>query len=209
LAQSDVLLVDNVQLQELYHEEHKEGMEHDHGTEDEYDEHVWTNPRNASIICEKIAEALCAVDTENSDKYNENLSAYKAELTSLDEAFKKIVAEGNGKPLVFGDRFPLIYFVKAYGLDYYAAFPGCASDTEPSGATVAFLINKVKEENIPVVFHIELSTGKIADTICEATGAAKMQFNACHNVTKADFDAGVSYLDLMWDNVEALKSALK
>lgn len=195
--------------EELYHEEHKEGMEHDHGTEDEYDEHVWTNPRNAAIICEKIAEALCAVDTENADKYNENLSAYKAELTSLDEAFKKIVAEGNRKTLVFGDRFPLIYFVKAYGLDYYAAFPGCASDTEPSGATVAFLINKVKEENIPVVFHIELSTGKIADTICEATGAAKMQFNACHNVTKADFDAGVSYLDLMWDNVEALKSALK
>ena len=195
--------------EELYHEEHKEGMEHDHGTEDEYDEHVWTNPRNAAIICEIIAEALCAVDTENADKYNENLSAYKAELTSLDEAFKKIVAEGNGKPLVFGDRFPLIYFVKAYGLDYYAAFPGCAADTEPSGATVAFLINKVKEENIPVVFHIELSTGKIADTICEATGAAKMQFNACHNVTKADLEAGVSYLDLMWDNVEALKAALK
>ena len=195
--------------EELYHEEHKEGMEHDHGTEDEYDEHVWTNPRNAAIICEKIAEALCAVDTENADKYNENLSAYKAELTSLDEAFKKIVAEGNRKTLVFGDRFPLIYFVKAYGLDYYAAFPGCAADTEPSGATVAFLINKVKEENIPVVFHIELSTGKIADTICEATGAAKMQFNACHNVTKADLEAGVSYLDLMWDNVEALKAALK
>ena len=195
--------------EELYHEEHKEGMEHDHGAEDEYDEHVWTNPRNAAIICEKIAEALCAVDTENADKYNENLSAYKAELTSLDEAFKKIVAEGNRKTLVFGDRFPLIYFVKAYGLDYYAAFPGCAADTEPSGATVAFLINKVKEENIPVVFHIELSTGKIADTICEATGAAKMQFNACHNVTKADLEAGVSYLDLMWDNVEALKAALK
>ena len=195
--------------EELYHEEHKEGMDHDHGTEDEYDEHVWTNPRNAAIICEKIAEALCAVDTENADKYNKNLSDYKAELTSLDEAFKKIVAEGNGKPLVFGDRFPLIYFVKAYGLDYYAAFPGCAADTEPSGATVAFLINKVKEENIPVVFHIELSTGKIADTICEATGAAKMQFNACHNVTKADLEAGVSYIDLMWDNVEALKSALK
>ena len=195
--------------EELYHEEHKEGMEHDHGTEDEYDEHVWTNPRNAAIICEKIAEALCAVDTENADKYNENLSAYKAELTSLDEAFKKVVAEGNRKTLVFGDRFPLIYFVKAYGLDYYAAFPGCAADTEPSGATVAFLINKVKEENIPVVFHIELSTGKIADTICEATGASKMQFNACHNVTKADLEAGVSYLDLMWDNVEALKSALK
>ena len=195
--------------EELYHEEHKEGMDHDHETEDEYDEHVWTNPRNASLICEKIAEALCEVDAENADKYNENLVSYKGELTELDEAFKKVVAEGNRKTLVFGDRFPLIYFVKAYGLDYYAAFPGCAADTEPSGATVAFLINKVKEDNIPVVFHIELSTGKIADTICEATGASKMQFNACHNITKADLEAGVSYLDLMWDNVEALKAALK
>ncbi len=198
--------------EELYCEEYKEGMEHnhdhDHDTE-EYDEHVWTNPRNAAIICEKIAEALCAVDSENAEKYNENLASYKAELSELDEAFKDVVAHGNGKPLIFGDRFPLIYFVKAYGLDYYAAFPGCAADTEPSGATVAFLINKVKEENIPVVFHIELSKGNIADTICEATGASKMQFNACHNVSKDDFNAGVSYIDLMWDNVETLKAALK
>ncbi len=200
--------------EELYCEEYKEGMEHNHDhdhdhDDEEYDEHVWTNPRNAAIICEKIAEALCAVDAENAEKYNENLASYKAELSELDAAFKDVVANGNGKPLIFGDRFPLIYFVKAYGLDYYAAFPGCAADTEPSGATVAFLINKVKEENIPVVFHIELSKGNIADTICEATGASKMQFNACHNVTKDDFNAGVSYIDLMWNNIEALKAALK
>lgn len=198
--------------EELYCEEYKEGMEHDHEhdhNDEEYDEHVWTNPRNAALICEKIAEALCTVDAENAGKYNENLASYKAELSALDEAFKSVVSEGSRKTLVFGDRFPLIYFVKAYGLDYYAAFPGCAADTEPSGATVAFLINKVKEENIPVVFHIELSTGKIADTICEATGASKMQFNACHNVTKDDFKAGVRYIDLMWDNVKALKAALK
>ena len=77
------------------------------------------------------------------------------------------------KPMVFADRFPLRYFAEAYGLDYYAAYPGCADAAEPSAATVAFLIDKVRAEGIPVVFTIELSNGRLADTICEATGANK------------------------------------
>ena len=100
------------------------------------------------------------------------------------------------------------YFVHAYGLTYYAAFPGCSSETEPSAATVAFLIQKVKSEKIPVVFHIELSNEKMANTICEATGAKKRLFSACHNVSKIDFNKGVSYLDLMKQNAIVLKEAL-
>ena len=110
--------------------------------------------------------------------------------------------------IVFGDRFPLLYFAKAYGLEYYAAWPGCADEAEPSAATVAFLIDKVNEEHIPVVFHIELSNEDMADTICEATGAEKLLFSACHNVTRAQFEEGVTYLDLMWQNVDALREAL-
>lgn len=198
--------------EELYFEEHKEGMDHDHDDHDhdeaEYDEHVWTSPRNAMLICQKIAEALCEADAENADDYNANLTSYNAKLTELDETFKDIVANAERKEIIFGDRFPLLYFVKAYGIDYFAAFPGCAGETEPSGATVAFLINKVKEDNIPVVLYLELSTGNIADTICEATGAQKLQFNACHNISKDDFEAGIGYLDLMKQNIDVLKTAL-
>ena len=89
-----------------------------------------------------------------------------------------------------------------------AAFPGCADETEPSAATVAFIIDKVREEGIPVVFHIELSNEDMADTICEETGAEKMLFSACHNVTRQQFEAGVTYLELMWQNVDALREAL-
>lgn len=191
--------------EELYMEE---GHDHDHEHAGEYDEHVWTNPRNAMLICEKIADALCKVDSENEETYKANLASYNAELSSLDEAFKQTVANGKRNEIVFGDRFPLIYFAKAYGLEYHSAFPGCSSETEPSGATVASLINKVKEDKIPVVFYLELSDGKIADTICEATGAKKMCFHACHNVSKDDFEAGEGYIDLMKKNVEVLKAAL-
>lgn len=204
-----VTLMDCVELLE---EEHVEGMEideheHDDG-EVEYDEHVWTSPRNAKLICEKIAAALSEADPEGEAEYSAALEGCCAELDELDAAFTDVVANGVRNTIVFGDRFPLLYFAKAYGLDYYAAWPGCADEAEPSAATVAFLIDKVNEENIPVVFHIELSNEDMADTICEATGAEKLLFSACHNVTRAQFEAGVTYLDLMWQNVDALKEAL-
>lgn len=208
-----VTLMDCVELLE---EETVEGMEaevHDHehgeqGHEAEYDEHVWTSPRNAALICEKIAAALCEADPANASVYNANLAVYSAELAKLDAAFTAIVADGARKTIIFADRFPLLYFARAYGLTYYAAFPGCSEDAEPSAATVAFIIDKVREEDIPVVFHVELANEDMADIVCDETGAVKRQFNACHNVTRAQFDAGVTYLELMWDNVGVLKEAL-
>ena len=203
-----VTLMDCVELLE---EEHVEGVEVDedeHEGEIEYDEHVWTSPRNAELICEKIAAALCEVDPEGAEEYGTALESYCAQLDELDAAFTEVVENGVRDTVVFGDRFPLLYFAKAYGLNYYAAWPGCADEAEPSAATVTFLIDKVKAEGIPVVFHIELSNEDMADTICNETGAKKMLFSACHNVTRAQFDAGVTYLELMWQNVDALREAL-
>jgi zinc transport system substrate-binding protein len=198
---------------ELYEEEVVEGMETDDDEEDgeeaEYDEHVWTSPANAIEITKAVGDAFAKADPAYKSVYQENAEGYVRQLTELDQAFWDVVNSAKRKTLVFGDRFPLRYFVEEYGLSYYAAFPGCASETEPSAKTVAFLIDKVKEDQIPVVFHVEFSNEDMADTICEDTGAKKLQFNACHNISKEQFANGTSYLDLMWDNVEVLKEALK
>lgn len=174
-----------------------------------YDEHVWTSPENAKEIVEDISEALQRLDRENADFYRQNEAAYTAQLEQLDDEMERIVQNGKRRTLVFGDRFPLRYFAEEYDLSYYAAFPGCASETEPSAATVAFLIDKVRTEGIPVVFHIEFSNERMADTICEATGAKKALFHSCHNVSREDIAAGVSYLTLMRNNAEVLKEALQ
>ena len=212
----DVRAVTLMDCVELLEEETVEGMEggdahagHDHAHEAEYDEHVWTSPRNAALICDKIAAALCEADPEHTDEYNASLSAYKTELAELDAAFTEIAANGARDTIIFADRFPLLYFARAYGLEYYAAFPGCSDDAEPSAATVAFIIDKVKAEGIPVVFHVELANEDMADIVCDETGAVKRQFNACHNLTRSQFNAGVSYLDLMWENTKVLKEALE
>ena len=209
----DVRAVTLMDCVELLEEETVEGMEggdghegHAHATE--YDEHVWTSPRNAMLICDRIAAALCEADPGHEASYKARLAAYKLELSRLDAEFKSIAAHGERDTVVFADRFPLLYFARAYGLEYYAAFPGCSEDAEPSAATVAFITDKVRQEDIPVVFHVELSNEDMADTVCGETGAAKRQFNACHNVTRSQFEEGVTYLDLMWENAEALKEAL-
>lgn len=190
------------------HEEDVDNNAHNHSDEEEWDEHVWTSPINAMIICRKMNEVFSKIDPENANEYQTNLDNYIAVLENLDNDFKEVVAEGKRKLLVFGDRFPLRYFVEEYNLDYYAAFPGCSSETEAGASTVAFLIDKVNDENIPVVFKIELSNGNIAQTISGGTDAEVMTFYSCHNVTKSDFDAGLTYVDLMKKNVDSLKIAL-
>ncbi len=190
-------------------EETVEGMEADEdGDEAEYDEHVWTSPKNAVTITKKISEELKSLDSSKAAEFEKNTVSYCAQLSSLDNSIRNVVDNAKRKTLIFGDRFPFRYFVDEYGLSYYAAFPGCSSETEPSAATVAFLINKVKSESIPVVFCIEFSNGKVADTICESTGAKKLTFHSCHNITQEEFDSGVTYLDLMKQNVKNLEEAL-
>ena len=197
-------------LVDAVEEEIVEGMENDE-TEEEtpaFDEHVWTSPRNAKIIVAAITETLCDLDSSNADFYRHNAADYSARLDELDAAYWSLVAGAKRNTMVFGDRFPFRYLADAYNLKYFAAFPGCSTETEPSAATVAFLINKVKNEHIPVIFHMELSNEKMADTISEATGAKKLLLHSGHNVTKRDFDSGVNYLDLQKANVVNLKEAL-
>lgn len=183
--------------------------EHDHDSDEpEQDEHVWTSPQNAIQIVKKLTAELSKVDPDNADYYKKNSENYIKKLKDLDKKFEDVVKNGKRKEIIFGDRFPFRYFVDRYGLKYYAAFPGCSTDTEASASTVAFLTNKVKEDQIPVIFHIELSNNKIAESIAEATGAKMLQLNAVHNVTKEDFDKGETYLSLMEKNLKPLEEAL-
>ena len=205
-----LVMLDCVQALE---EEVKAGMQvaghdHDHDHEEaEYDEHVWTSPRNAALICQALGETLCAIDPANSDYYAGRTESYCDKLLALDADFRAL-AERSGHPtMIFADRFPARYFVEEYGLDYYAAFPGCAEEAEPSARTVAFLIDKVRQENTPAVFYIEFSNQKMADVICEDTGCQKLLFHCCHNVTRRQLDEGISYLGLMEQNLNTLREA--
>lgn len=173
-----------------------------------HDEHVWTSLDNAEEIVDAICDKLSYLDSENKAFYEKNEEIYTEKLEKLDDKFEKLTKSSN-KKIVFADRFPFKYFAEEYNLDYFSTFPGCSSESEPSASTVSQLIDIINKENIKVVFYTETSNQKLADTICEETGARKMLMHSCHTVTKEQMQNGVTYLDLMNNNCEALKEALK
>ena len=195
---------------ESSHKIDKDEAKHKANEDDEHeiDEHVWTAPQNFSLMAEKLASRLAEMDPEHAEGFAENARTTAQQFDKLDKEIRQIVDHAKRKTLIFADRFPLRYFAVAYGLDYFAAFSGCSVNTEASPKTVAFLIDKVKEEKIPVVFTIEFSSGKIARAVCEATGAKHRTFHSCHNISADELARGETTLSLMEKNLEVLKEAL-
>ncbi len=190
-------------------EEHVEGMETTGDEEEpEFDEHVWASPKNAMLICDRITEKLIAIDPDNAKVYSDGNSTYQAELAKLDSLFEETVSTAKRNTIVVGDRFPFRYLTDAYGIEYYAAFPGCSTESEPSAATIAFLIDKIEEDDLPAVFYIEFSNHRVADIIAESTGAEPLLMHSCHSVSQSDLDSGVSYISLMTNNAANLGKAL-
>lgn len=206
-----LLMTDSVDIVE---EKIIEGMETENGNiaddikEAEYDEHIWTSPVNCIKIVSAIRDALIKIDTDKSNIYTENAAVYIKKLEKLDSEFRSFAEYSSNKTLIFGDRFPFRYFADEYNFKYYAAFPGCSNETEPSASTLSFLIDKVKAENIKTVFYIEFSNHLIADSISEATGAKTALLHSCHTVSREDIINGISYLSLMEQNLITLKEAL-
>ena len=199
---------------ELLSEETVEGMEeeheHEHEHEDEEtDEHIWTAPLNADAMLNAISGELKQMQPDHADACDRAFREIHTELLELDAQAREIRETSPKDTLIFADRFPFRYLMHAYGWKYYAAFPGCSSDTDASAATLAFLIQKVKDEQIQTVFYLENSQRKIADAVCKATGANAVMLQSCNNVSKEDMNAGRHYQEIMSENLNAIREALK
>lgn len=195
-------------------EETVDGMqeeEHDHEEEAEYDEHIWLSLKNAQVLVAAISEALQESDPARKDTYAANAAAYAEKLSALDGEYRAAVDSGKYKTLLFGDRFPFRYLADDYGLDYYAAFPGCSAETEASFETVSFLAGKMDALGLPCVLTIEGTQHKIAETIVQNTAQKNQQvltMDSMQAVTANDAASGVSYLSIMEKNLSVLKKAL-
>ena len=214
------LMGDNIKAEEIvegmehdHEDDHddEDDHDHDHEEEEEADEHVWLSLRNARILCRAIADRLCEIDPDSAEKYQKNLDEYTAKLTALDQEYAQAVESAAYKTVLFGDRFPFRYLVDDYGLDYYAAFSGCSAEAEASFQTVVFLAQKVDELNLPTVLTIEGDNHRVAQTIVETTrdkNQKVLTLDSMQGVTAANVAAGVSYLEIMQNNLAVLTEAL-
>lgn len=201
-----VKLIDYVPT--LSEDEDEHDHDHDHEHEHETDEHIWTSPKNAQLMLSAVYDAICKVDPSNKQTYTKNKDAYAKQLSDLDNAYRSAVDNAKNKTIVLADKFPFRYLAHEYGLEFSAAFAACSDESEPGVSTMIKLTKTIKENNIPAVYYLEFSSTKIADTLCDETGATKLMLHSCHNVSKQDIENNISYVDLMKQNLENLKLTL-
>ena len=193
---------------DLIEEEHDEAQAHAVDEDPEYDEHIWTSPVNAARMVDAVGEVMAQIDPDRGDAYLKAAADYSAQIGAIDAEIRRIVDSAKRREMVFADRFPFIYFTRAYGIDHIAAFPSCTTDTEPSAQILAKLIRRVADDHLPVVYTIEMSTQAIARTVAEETGCRILTMQSLQTVSQSDFEAGETYVSIMRQNAEALKEGL-
>ena len=179
--------------------------------EEEYDEHIWLSPRSALLLCAPIADALSKADPDHAADYRKNAETYHSALEALDSKYAETVDAAPRKVLLFADRYPFLYMVKDYGLTAYAAFSGCSAETEASFEMRIFLTNKVDELGLRHIMVLEGTRQQLAEAIISGSrdkNAEILHINSMQSITKADIDAGVTYLQLMEENLAVLEEAL-
>ena len=192
-----------------HNHEHEKEDEHNHkGEEKELDPHYWTSPKNAIQMVKTITNALVEKDSDNAEFYKENAENYIKQLEGVDKELHDVVDNAKIKQVVIADRFPFRYLFKDLGLEYRALFSGCSVESTASAGQIKKMVDYVKENKIPVVYHIEMGKGELAETVAKNSGAKVKLLHSIHTVTKEDFDKGITYIDLMKQNVEALKEGL-
>lgn len=188
--------------------DHDHDADKDDDDDKEIDEHVWLSPKNAVLIVQGLTKELSELDPKKAPEFKARSEAYIAKLEALDREYKAVIDSSKKKTLVFGDRFPFRYLTDAYGLKYYAAFPGCSAQVQASAKTLAFLTDKARDLKTPVVLEIERSNGRIAHTVAKPCGAKVMTLHSIHNLSPEEIKNGETYLSLMKKNLEVLKRAL-
>ena len=211
-------IVEGMQAEEEHEHHHEHAEEHEHleheahAEEVENDEHVWLSLKNAEILVKKIAEAVANVDTAHAMEYHINAGLYIAKISALDAQYRAATDSAHFKTILFGDRFPFRYLVDDYGIKYFAAFVGCSAESEASFETVAFLAGKMDSLALPAIFTIDGSNGKIARAVLDASKKSKetpvLTLNSMQSIKNSLMDSA-NYLDIMRENLEVIKKALK
>ena len=198
-------------------EEPVEGEEHHHDHEEEYDEHVWLSLKNAAFFVDEITKAIVKIAGEDAGTYTENAAAYKAKLNALDEKYLAATEKAETKTLLFADRFPFRYLVDDYGLNYFAAFSGCAAaNSAASLDTIVRLADKLIEHSLNTILIIEGSDGSIARSVIQTAKdkgytvqVETKVLDSLQASTLNEYSAGRTYLAVMESNLNVLKAALK
>lgn len=196
-------------LQAAHSHRHEEEELHEQETEDvgKKDPHTWLSISNAIVEAEVIKDAFVEVDEEHAEYYESNFELYKDQLAELQNLYKAELS-GLSKNTIVVAHEAFGYLCEEYDL-VQVGIEGLTADSEPDSARMKEIIDFCREHEIRVIFFEELVSPKVAESIASEVGAETMVLNPIEGLTAEQETAGMNYIGLMKENLEALKKALQ
>lgn len=191
------------------HSHSHEDEEHEHA-HSAFDEHIWLSLKNAKAAVSALAKKLCELDVKNAKSYTKNAEDYIAKLDVLDKEYTAAAGLAYEPFMLFADRFPFVYLLSDYGIEYAAAFEGCSTDVDASFDTLLGLIKEADTHGVKYIAVTETSDKAIATTVA-SSAKCKPQIivmNSLQSVNMKQLSDGISYISIMRENLTALKLAL-
>ena len=184
---------------------------HHHEEEEEADEHIWLSLKNAAVLCRSLAEEISKLDPQNASLYHNNADKYISKLNNLDKEYSETISASQRKQLVFADRFPFRYLASDYGLECFAAFPGCSTETEAAFSTILYLAEKVDEFKLPYIITVDNAQNSIGNAVIDSAenkNVKILSMNSLQIVTDEQKNNGLTYLSAMEENLKTIRDAL-
>ncbi len=185
--------------------------DHDHD-----DLHYWVDPTTVLQMIDYILEHVIIVDPDNIDFYQANANAYKAEIENLHLEIYELLAHEPyiDSSIYFAGHNAMGAFASRYHIHIESLFSEFKPDDDLTSSEIITFSNLVKTTNTHYLFTEALIEPRAANAIKESLESNDeyelniLELHTYHNVNQTDWEAKVTYRDLLQRNFENIKIAL-
>lgn len=133
--------------------------------------HAWMSVSNANIYVDNITKALSDIDPDHAADYQKNAEAYKGKLNAMGEEIKsRVAAIPEKQRWLVSSEGAFSYLAKDIGFKEAFLWP-INAEQQGTPQQIRDLIEKVRAENIPVVFSESTVSDKPAKQVAQESGA--------------------------------------
>lgn len=175
------------------------------------DPHFWLDPVRMIEAAEYVKDKLIATYPENSVMIKNNYTTLFAALTQLNSDYE-LMADDVEKPIITTVML-FTYWAERYDLEILPVTTN-AHSTSATIDDMEDLLKHAKEDNIVFILFEKNANSPAGLTLLEelkteVPTASALYLHGCGNITPDEEANGETYLTLMYENLEVLKTATK
>ena len=200
-------------LTEAIHEaahpdESHETDEHDH--DHDHDVHYWVSVHTQIHMVEAVKSVIVELDPDNQTYYEANATTLKEALLAVRSEFS-VISENPVKPIYFIGHNVFSSLNDEFGLNIISLTDSYSPDSDPTSAQIGQMINDILASQSTHVYFDPFENDAVAKTIQSDLKSAHnydiilVPLHSMHNLSKAQFEAGINLLDLWQENLDNIK----